>query len=124
MKRIIARTVLFLFGGVGIFLSPWIALIAGGLFFSLLFRFPIEVLVWGSAFEILSGAPSGIVLIPLGITMTLQSIFAERLDTDSLFTKGLLFLISVIVFLLVRSLFLLLIFGHAESDMFRFFMLF
>lgn len=123
MKRIIVRAALFLFGGIGIFFSPWITLIAGGLFFSLMFRFPLEVLAWGSVFEILSGAPSGVVLIPLGVTMALQNMFAEQFDIDSLFTKGFLFLASVAAFVLLRSLFFLLMFEHSQSDIFRFFVL-
>jgi len=124
MKVFFVRIIFFLAGGVGIFFLPWVTLVAGGLFFSLLVLFPIEVLLLAFAFELLSGITPGLVSFPLASAITLQHIVKDRIDIHSFLAKMSLWVLGVVFFLVLRGLLLVLFFGYPMHGGFRFFISF
>ncbi|PIR69827.1 MAG: hypothetical protein COU47_00095 [Candidatus Niyogibacteria bacterium CG10_big_fil_rev_8_21_14_0_10_46_36] len=124
MKTFFLRTAFFLIGAVGIFLAPWVTLVCGAFLFSLYFKNPLEILILGLAFEFLSGIPPGTVILPLAFTIALQNELKDRLDADSFIAIVILLAVSIFVFISIRALFLLILFGYPGVLAWQFFTLF
>lgn len=108
----IARIIFFILGIILLFFYPWITIVLGGILFSVLFRSPLETLVWGLFFELLSGSPAGTVILPLTAAITFQTMAQERFfESTSLLSRISLYIFSILCFIGIRAFFLIAVFG-------------
>lgn len=87
-------------------------IVLGGILFSILFRFPLETLLWGLFFELLSGVPVGTVILPLTAAITFQTMAHERFfGSASILSRISVYISSVLFFIGIRAFFLIAVFG-------------
>lgn len=103
MKHILFRILFFSGIFFGMHAYPLFSLVCGGILFSFLFRAPFEVLLLALYFEILAGIPSGVITIPLMLSLFLQKLLHSRVSEISYISGAALYAAGVIFFFIFQG---------------------